>query len=424
MAHDPTRRDFFRTFGRETMRNAGAVVGAAAELRRASSTAARELLDLGSGNTPAAHVDELPDESDSVASSFRSAYRLAEDSLLILDQRGLPGRLTILTCREPTEVASAIRTGAVNGGPVLGEVAAYALALAVAQIGERDMQLVDQVFGAAANTLRAARTDVHALRLATDRMEARYESLAGREPSLSSQALATALRDEADAIASEAQLAHATLGRSGADVIAAAVGNDPDSGSNRPINLLMHADMGPLSCGMVGTGTAILQSLHDLGLTVHVWLTEVAPSGEGSRIAALQLTQIDVPHTVIPDTAVAWLLSENTVHGALLRGDTVCANGDTLTPMGGLNVARMAKDSAVPVWIVAPSSAFAEDAVDGKSLILVLRSPAEAAAANAGAGEAKSAVFGVRLEPITDVVPASLVEAFLTESGRREAARA
>ena len=44
--HDPSRREFFRTFGRQTLQNAGAVAGAAAELRRTSLAAARELLEV------------------------------------------------------------------------------------------------------------------------------------------------------------------------------------------------------------------------------------------------------------------------------------------------------------------------------------------------------------------------------------------
>ena len=72
-AADPTRREFFRTFGRETVRNAGAVVGAAAELRRASEAAARELLAV---DQPGA--SEIPAPTSAAggeSSAFNSAYR-------------------------------------------------------------------------------------------------------------------------------------------------------------------------------------------------------------------------------------------------------------------------------------------------------------------------------------------------------------
>ena len=73
--HDTSRRDFFRTFGRETVRQAGAVAGVAAELRRSSMAAAQVLFD------PAA-VTDLPepqvDESQPDA-TFRSAYRFTAE---------------------------------------------------------------------------------------------------------------------------------------------------------------------------------------------------------------------------------------------------------------------------------------------------------------------------------------------------------
>ena len=69
--HDTSRRDFFRTFGRETVRQAGAVAGAAAELRRSSMAAARVLFDPETEVTdePADPID--PSQPDA---TFRSEF--------------------------------------------------------------------------------------------------------------------------------------------------------------------------------------------------------------------------------------------------------------------------------------------------------------------------------------------------------------
>ncbi len=351
-AQDPTRREFFRTFSRQTLTNAGAVMGAAAEIRRAGGAAARELLDPGGSMGGSVGVERRdPLHSMETASTFRSAYRVVDDALLLLDQRDLPGRLTIVSCSEPSEIASAMRTSVISAGPVLAEVAAYGLAIATSRAETLDPQGRDQIFRAAANTLRGARPEINALRAAVGRMEARYDELTaeGDTDTASADALAAAVRAEADSIASEAQLAHATLGRNGAAAIADAVDSDNEREATEPINLLMHGDMGPLTCGMVGTGTALLQSLLGLGGTVHVWLTEAAPSMEGARIAALQLTHADIPHTVVADTAVAWLLESRRLDGALIRGDTIAPGGDTLALIGSLNVARLAGPAGVPL---------------------------------------------------------------------------
>jgi methylthioribose-1-phosphate isomerase len=409
-AADPTRREFFRTFGREAVRNAGAVVGAAAEIRRASGAAARELLDVGVSTDDPADVSTSPEPTSGAA--FNSAYRLGVRELLVMDQRDLPGRGSILTLGEPSEVASAIRLGAITGGPILGEIAAYSLALAVANGDALSRAGRDQVFSAAANTLRGARRDVHALAAAVRRMEARYEDVGTGATDVDASTLAHALGAEADAIAAEAQLAHAALGQHGARFLV-----DRSTRPAAPINLLMHGDMGPLSSGMVGTGTAILQSLVDRGQNVHVWLTEAAPSMQGSRIAALQLMQLDVPHTVIPDTAVSWLTSTRRLDAVLLRGDTVTVAGDTLAPIGSLNVARLAADAEVAVVVVAPSSAWSSDPVDARDLVFNVRSPAETGIRQANPDVPRPAVFGTRLAPTTDIVPSSLVDIFLTDTG-------
>lgn len=431
-AHDPTRRQFFRTFGQQTVRNAGAVMGAAAELRRAGGAAARELLDVGGPAQTTAAAGEAV-STDSVGpivaaepeTPFRSAYRLGDDALLVLDQRDLPGRVTIVPCAEPSEIASAIRSRAVNGGPVLAEVAAYGLAITLARSVGRGEQSRDQAFRAAANTLRGARPDVHALRVAVDRMERRYDALTANAPTDDHPELAELMRGEADAIASEATLAHAALGRSGAEVIAARVAEDATRTPGAPINLVMHADMGPLSCGMVGTGTQLVQSLIGLGRKVHVWVTEAAPTLEGARMAALQLTQADIPHTIVADSAVGWLLASRSLDAILLRGDTVCASGDTCGLIGSLNVARLAASAGADVYVVAPQTSFDVDAVDCRGLAPDLRSPAEAMAASVGSdGHSRPAVFGVRLNPTTDIVPVALVTAYLTDTGSRPGGRA
>jgi methylthioribose-1-phosphate isomerase len=170
---------------------------------------------------------------------------------------------------------------------------------------------------------------------------------------------------------------------------------------------------------MVGTGTAILQSLIDTEHHLHVWLTEAAPSMEGTRLAAFQLTQLDVPHTVIPDTAVSWLLTSRRLDGALIRGDTIGAKGDTLAPVGSLNVARLASTAGVGVHVVAPFSSCAAPDTDPASLLFDLRSPTESGIRTTGEGLTRPPTIEVRLTPTTDLVPPRLVTSFITDTGVR-----
>jgi methylthioribose-1-phosphate isomerase len=390
---DTTRRDFFRTFGRETVRQAGAVAGVAAELRRSSLTAARVLFDpeaaidspaLDPIDPPVVAVD--PTQPDA---TFRSAYRFTGTEITALDARQLPGRVQTLVLVQPSEIASAIRAGAINGGPVLAEVGAYAMAVAARAVVARPETGRVQQLRAAANTLRAARPQIHALSWAVDRLEALNLDLAGQGTDPTE--IAERMRSEADSIASANASANAEIGRSGAAAVLAL--------SDEPLNLLVHGDMGPLSCGMVGMGTALIQNLRDRGRDVHIWLTEAAPSGEGGRVAAFQLRQLDVPYTVVPDSALGWVFNGRHIDAVLLRGDRVAVNTDCGVIVGGLSAAIIAAAADVPVIVLAPRNSFDRGAANGAAL---------RADETFGPGAA-------RLNPSTDVVPHDLVTRLISE---------
>jgi methylthioribose-1-phosphate isomerase len=375
--------------------NAGSVIGAAESLRRSSAEAARELLSLGLGppTASAARLADLTPEAEVFAGpSFHSPYRFDGDAVIILDQRALPGRSLMVACRDASEVGSAIHMGAINRGPVLGPLAAYALAMTAATNAARPQDSRRRTFAAAANTLRAARPEVHAITWAVQRMARRYAML--EDAAADGAEAAAALSDEADTITSEAAAAHARLGQLGAEALPVRAG--------RPLNLLMHADMGPLSCGLVGTGMAVVQALVATGREVHVWLAEARPSMEGSRLSALQMAQSDVRHTVVADSAVAWLLERGMVDAVLLRADRVSANGDVAALVGSLGVARLASAAGVPVHACAPESAIDSSTQDGAELAAGLPVPAPAAG---------------RLEPTVDIVPAAVITSFFTETG-------
>jgi methylthioribose-1-phosphate isomerase len=203
-----------------------------------------------------------------------------------------------------------------------------------------------------------------------------------------------ALRAEAEAIATEAALDHGRLGQIGARHVESLV--DALDSPPQSADLLVHGDGGAMSGGLVGSTFAVLGALQADERRIHVWLTEAAPTMEGARIGAWQLAANDVPHTIVADTAVGWLLNARRVHAVLLRADWVCANGDIAAPVGSFAVARLAADAGVPVYAFAPQSVI-DPACDSGALI-----PAELRARVEGRA-------GPRLDPSADVVPAGLI---------------
>jgi methylthioribose-1-phosphate isomerase len=218
------------------------------------------------------------------------------------------------------------------------------------------------------------------------------------------------LRAEADAIAAQAALGHARLGRLGAESLSAADGTIE--------NVLLHGEMGPLSCGLVGTGFAVVQAIQAVQAThavppsdrpVHVWVTDGGRSLDGARLSAMQLAQLDTPHTVVADAAVGWLFDNRRLDAVLLRGDWVCANGDTGAPIGSLGVARLAAAAGVPVSVCATGSAFDLASVDGAAVPMEMRPP-DPSVGNRPASTS-------RLDPAVDVVPCGLIANFMTANG-------
>lgn len=393
--HDPSRREFFKTFSRQTIQNAGAVAGAASEIRRTSLAAARELLDMDAVASPApatrAVVTPAPIES-APQETFRSAYRWSGDAVVVLDQRELPERVITFECTAPNEVASALRSGAVTPGPVMGQVAAYGVALAASLAVDKTPEAAEQFVRGAADGIKASRGEVRAVRAAVTRMISRYDELANAGADGAS--IRDGLIAAADDLAAEAIVSCAVIARAWSGLL---VGDQ--------LSILMHGDTGPLSCGMVGMGTAGLQALIGAGSSVHVWVTDGAPGGEGTRITALQLTQLDIPHTVIPDSATGWLMANRRLNAVVLRGDTVAANGDTATLLGSLSVAELAHAANVPVYVLAPELSWDHAASDASHLALDLRSAAELGSASRA-----------RLNPPFDIVPAGVVSAYVTET--------
>ncbi len=393
--YDPSRRAFFKQFGRQTIENAGAVAGAAAEIRRTSLAAARELLDMNnvtSPESPATRTVPTPAlEASTPPETFRSAYRHTGASLVVLDQRELPGQVLTFECDGANDVASALRSGAITPGPVMGQVAAYGVALAAASAIERSDESRDQVVRAAADGIKAARGEVRAVGWAVNRLVGLYNELASQ--AADGAAISERITSDADRIALETTAACADVGRLWAVQM---VGDR--------IDLLMHGDSGPLACGMVGMSTSGIRALQDGQRQVHVWVTEGQPSGEGKRITALQLTQLDIPHTVIPDSAVGWLLASRKLDAVVLRGDTIAANGEAVAPLGSLSIAQLASGAGVSVHVLAPEMVWDASRQDAGDLVLDLRSAAELGSSHRA-----------RLNPPFDVVPARFVSAYVSE---------
>jgi methylthioribose-1-phosphate isomerase len=419
--HDAARRAFFREFGRQAVTTVGQIAGVADMVNRASGSAAAGLLGL-SGPASAGPGRRLirpggvttltvASASDATATddAYRSPYRMADDELVLLDQRGLPEHLVEVSARRGSDVAYFLRQGVCRGGPLLAQVAAYGLALTASERFAQPPEARDLELRRTARALSEARPSARLPIWAMQRLERCQVELG---EAADGGSVAAALRAEADAIAAELQVAQAAIASALAELLAGPV--------DHTLGVLVHGNPGALSGGLVGTGITALRQLREQGRRLRVFVTETRPFMDGARLASWELRQAGISHRVIPDAAVAWLFEQESIDVVLMAGEWVALNGDTGAVIGSRAVAQQAAAfiggpgaQRPRVIVCTPSAAIDTATPDGRAIPVELR-PSRELLSYLAAVPIRSADA---LVPASDVIPAAAIDALVTERG-------
>ena len=401
---DLGRRGFFRAFAGELFQTAATVAGAAQALQRASAEAASAILDpasaaglLGQAQVPAADVPGPP-------RGFRTPFREDDGVLFLVDQRRLPDALVEYPCRSAGEVAFAIREMVVRGAPAIGQAAAIGMALTAGKMRTSRPYARRATLRGSANALTNARPTAVNLRWAVDRLMARYDAIG--DLSEDGDAIADALRAEADAIVFEATTDHGRLATFGLEVLPTPV--------DGPVRILTHCNTGPLAAGQFGTALGVVQAAHHADRPVHVWVDETRPLLQGARLTAWELAQAGVAHTLIPDVAAGHLMARGEVDVILVGADRVAANGDTANKVGTYTLAVLAARHGIPFYVCAPTSSIDLDTPDGSTIPIEERKPDEVLEMRG----VRVAPPGTEVRnPAFDITPAELITGIVTEEG-------
>lgn len=405
---DLARRGFFRAFGREALQTAAQLAGAASALRRGTTAATTELLGLGLGD-PAASAARYEDARLAAAGLLgtapgeasggaRSPFRLQDEVLIVLDQRRLPAEISELRASSAPEVADLMRRRAVNGGPLLAQLAAYGLAASADRQRGTKPYSRSALLRGAANALRSARPSAPAVGWALDRSLARWGSVGDLADG---DVIADALRGEADALTSGLTMDHARLGRLAAERLP-----QPD---DRPLALVVLGPAGSLMNGMVGSGLGIVQALVASGRAVHVWVPAGGPALIGARLTAWELRTAGVPHTVLPDSAIGHLFAEERVDAVLVAPESVAANGDVRATAGSYAAGLLAARHGVPLYVSGHTANVELRAASGQALRADEHGAEELQVIGGPLGEGYPAAL--------DLLPAELITALATEEG-------
>ena len=296
--------------------------------------------------------------------------------LELLDQRKLPREEVWVSCRNPHEVAEAIRTMVVRGAPAIGVAAAFGMAMA------DDPET-------AATELEAARPTAVNLGWAVRRMLEAH----GRGADL----VAEAQRIFDDDVAS-----CRTIGRFGAQLL----------GDHATV--LTHCNAGALATAGYGTALGVIRAAVEDGKHIAVFADETRPYLQGARLTAWELQQEGIDVTLITDNMAGHFFQQGTFNAVVVGADRIAANGDTANKIGTYTVAVLAKEHNVPFYVAAPWSTIDVACPNGAAINIEERSAAEVTQI-AGTHIAPDGI-GVR-HPAFDVTPARLITAIITERG-------
>jgi methylthioribose-1-phosphate isomerase len=322
------------------------------------------------------------------------AVRWEAGSVVLLDQRRLPGRVEHVRLTEASEVAAAIVKMVVRGAPAIGIAAAYAVVLAAQKRIASSSSAWRRDIEADLTCLEAARPTAVNLRWAVARMR----RLIARSADMDAETLL----EEARRIHREDIEANQQMGALGSALLGQGVG------------VLTHCNAGALATGGFGTALGVIRAAHREGRLARVYAGETRPWLQGVRLTAWELAQDGIAVTVIADSAAAYLMRREPIDWVIVGADRVAANGDVANKIGTYGLAVLARQHDVGFMVVAPSSTLDPSSASGADIPLETRAPDELL------GAATGHTAGQMIEgwnPVFDVTPAELIDVLVTEKG-------
>ncbi|MBK7828760.1 S-methyl-5-thioribose-1-phosphate isomerase [Nannocystis sp.] len=332
--------------------------------------------------------------TSSTTAAFLQPVRLSPDgsTLLLLDQRALPGRELWLVLNTIEAVAQAIESLAVRGAPAIGCTAALGLAVAC-----RGFPVERGGFAAACELAiaRLARTRPTAVNLfhALQHMRAALASAGEDRPAT--------LRAAAEAYVAGELEACLRIGEYGAPLL-------PEG------TILTHCNTGALATAGFGTALGVIRRAHALGKAIRVLADETRPVLQGARLTAWELQRDGIPVEVIADNMAGALMSRGEIQAAIVGADRITRRGDVANKIGTYTVAVLCHHHRLPFYVAAPWSTIDLAMLAGAEIPIEQRDPDEV---HFHGGTRMTPIGVGARNPAFDVTPAELVTAIITDRG-------
>jgi methylthioribose-1-phosphate isomerase len=317
------------------------------------------------------------------------------DGVKLIDQTKLPESLEYITCKNHLEVADAIKRLAIRGAPAIGVAAAMGLALCASNSTSNNKARMMEELGFAYDILLKTRPTAINLKWGLDRVleEAKkYDEV----DDIKKHIILQAIRMSHDDVA-----VNKLLGKLGSDLI--------DDGEV----VMTHCNAGALATVSYGTALGVIRSVMESGKKISVIATETRPVMQGSRLTAFELMHDGIDVSLIPDTAVGYLMSNKMIDKVVVGADRILKSGHVFNKIGTYQVALLAKVHNIPFYVAAPLSTFDMNNSE-EDIVIEERSVDEVVKI----GDKRIAPVGVRIfNPAFDVTTPDLITGIITEKG-------
>ena len=259
----------------------------------------------------------------------------ALSEVTIIDQTYLPFEFKLRPLRSLKEVVEAIKKMRVRGAPLIGVTAAYGIAIALIKNSS------DKYLTEAKKLLIQSRPTAVNLAWAVNFVFNKLK----KEPIDTRISLAWKLAND---LADQDVKDNLLIGEHGLKLI---------EKINKPqINILTHCNAGWLATIDYGTALSPIYKAFREGLNIHVWVDETRPRNQGTNLTAWELSQENIPHTIITDNAGGLLMERGDVDLVIVGADRISIDGNVCNKIGTYLKALAARQSKIPFYVAAPTS--------------------------------------------------------------------
>ncbi|HEY4612065.1 MAG TPA: S-methyl-5-thioribose-1-phosphate isomerase [Bacteroidota bacterium] len=319
---------------------------------------------------------------------------LIDRRVRFLDQTLLPAQEIYVETDDEHVIADALRRLAIRGAPLIGIAAAYGVVLAINRLtvdANRSAQ-----FENACTLLSSTRPTAVNLVWSLQRLRKVFE----RYRTSSLEDLQQSLRAEALAIHWEDAEMCRAIGEHGAALLPA------------PASVLTHCNTGRLATGGKGTALGIIETAWELRRISHVYIDETRPLLQGARLTAWELGKLEIPATLVVDSAAGFLMQQGLVNAVVVGADRIAANGDVANKVGTYSLATLAQHHRIPLYVAAPTSTIDFETASGGLIPIEQRAQSEVVSFF------DNTVEGIDVyNPAFDVTPHEMIAAIITEAG-------